>query len=189
MTRRPLAEAQAAAESLVELLATGCLRIEIAGSIRRKADDCKDIEAVAVPRFATDLLGGCADDLLNVTIGGADRRGHMACRDTHTGEEVKRYKMDDRRFYPLLLLGHGAPWPVDLFVVRPPAQWGAIFAIRTGPADYSARLVSAVRLTRGYRCDQGRLVSTDTGEPLDTPEERDFIEACGFAYLPPEFRR
>ena len=50
---------------------------------------------------------------------------------------VSAYKLDDRRFYPLFFYVDGAWWPVDLFVVRPPAQWGAIFAIRTGPADYA----------------------------------------------------
>lgn len=189
MTRRPLAEAQAAADALVELLRPGCERIEVAGSVRRKAVDCKDLEIVAVPRFRSDLFGCPSYDLLTERVYDHASIHDLAYRDTRTGERTKPYDLAGRKFFPLFLLGHGDPWPVDLFVVRPPAQWGAIFAIRTGPADYSARLVSAVRLTRGYRCVDGHLESTDTGLTLDTPEEADFIEACGFPYMPPEQRR
>lgn len=185
--RRPLADALIAADAVVSLLAPGCERIEVAGSIRRKSAEVKDIEIVAVPRFAADLLGGQGADLLNQAVLDAVRGHSLWYRHVRTGERIVGYEVDARRFFPLLYEDDRGLWPVDLFVVRPPAQWGAIFAIRTGPADYSARMVTKAK-EHGVRCEQGRLVD-DEGRTVDTPEERDFIEACGLPFLPPEQRR
>ena len=69
---------------------------------------------------------------------------------------------------------------------RPLAQARA-FAIRTGPADFSARLVTMAKV-HGYRCTDGHLVDED-GATKDTPDEESFIGACGFPVLPPEYRR
>lgn len=191
VTRRPLADAEVAARAVVAMLAPGCARIEVAGSIRRRSPDVKDIEIVAVPSYTRDLLGGVGDDLLNAAVLGSVADGAIRYRDTRTGEAVPYYKVTDRKFYPLIYRAPAFNWPVDLFVVRPPAQWGAILAIRTGPADYSARMVTALH-ARQMKCDGGRLVSTalaTIGLTVDTPTERDFIEACGFPYVAPEERR
>lgn len=52
-----LAQALAIAEKVKALLAPHCERIEIAGSIRRKKPDVKDIEIVAIPKpFDTGLF-------------------------------------------------------------------------------------------------------------------------------------
>lgn len=192
MARLPLAMAQEAAAALVELLRPGCERIEVAGSVRRRNLDCKDIEVVAVPRFAPDLFGGAGDDLLNrAVLDGTRPTAGLGYRDSRTGETATAYDLEGRKFYPLFLYHGLNRWPVDLFAVRPPAQWGAIFAIRTGPSDYSARLVTALH-ARQLKCAEGRLVSTalaTAGDVIDTPEESDFIEACGMPYLPPEKRK
>ena len=185
--RRPLAEAEVAAATLVGLLRPGCERIEVAGSIRRRAADVKDIEAVAVPRFGADMFNGTGDDLLNDQIRYLATTRTIRYRNPRKDEPVAEYDMRDRRYYPLWLPWKDGLFAVDLFCVRPPAQWGAIFAIRTGPADYSARLVTKAK-EHGVRCEQGRLVD-DEGRPVDTPEERDFIEECGLPFLPPEQRQ
>lgn len=49
----PLAEISGAAEVLRELLSFACVRIEIAGSIRRQQPTCHDIEIVAIPRLTS----------------------------------------------------------------------------------------------------------------------------------------
>lgn len=188
MARRLLADGVIAADAVASLLTPGCSRIEVAGSVRRRNVDCKDLELVAIPGFAGDLFGGRGEDLLNQAVFGAVRSGSMAYRNPRASgsEPSKAYDLDDRRYYPLWLLGAGEPWAVDLFVVRPPAQWGAIFAIRTGPADYAKRLVTGCQI-QGLRCVEGHLVDGN-GADFDTPEERDFIEACGFVYVPAEHR-
>lgn len=186
--KRPLSDALVAAQAVVDLLAPGCERIEVAGSIRRRAAEVKDIEIVAVPRYYGGMFGALHDDLLNDTIGSALRSLRLACRNTVTGEKLSAaYKMSDRRFYPLFFYPAIGRWPVDLFVVRGDAQWGALMAIRTGPADYSKKLVTTCR-KRGLHCTEGRLVDSE-GRTVDTPEEEDFIRECGLPFLPPEQRR
>lgn len=195
--RRTYTEAMRAAEELVGLLREGCKRIEVAGSIRRGAPNPKDIEVVAEPTFRADLFGGQGDDMLNETVRlrvrekKLDWRNPRADPSAPTTPPINEERLDGRKYYPLWLLGHGDPFPVDLFVVRPPAQWGAVFAIRTGPADYARGLVTMAH-RRQLKCDEGRLVSTalaTVGTVIDTPEERDFILACGGVFLPPDQRR
>ena len=66
------------------------------------------------------------------------------------------------RAYLALVFGE---LPVDLFIVHPPAEWGVIFALRTGPGDWNVRLVIAC------------------------PEEADFFRALGQAWVEPWERR
>lgn len=191
MTRRPFTEAQRAAERVVDLLRDGCERIEVAGSIRRGARDVKDIEIVCVPKFSRGLFDEMAFDQLNETVRLRRREKKLQWR-TRTGAMGAPEPADltDRRYYALATV-EDDPFPIDVFAVRPPAQWGAIFAIRTGPAEYAQKLVTnAHKLQR--KCVDGRLVSlalATNGQELSTPDERDFIEACGMPYLPPNIRR
>lgn len=89
-------------------------------------------------------------------------------------------------------------------------SWGAILAIRTGPAELSKSLVTNL-LRRGMRCKEGRVwrcvpcchcqaappgkcrACDGTGlEPegaVPTPTERSFFDLCGVRYLDPEDRR
>lgn len=193
-TRRPLAEAMRRADDVVDMLREGCTRIEIAGSIRRESPDVKDIEVVVVPGHQADLFGGAAFDLLNEVIRKRVREKRLVWRNVQTGlyGAHEPEKLDGRKFYALGTVEQGGdPWPIDVFCVRPPAQWGAIMAIRTGPADYSQRLVTQAR-QQMLKCEDGRLVSIalmSCGAVRDTPEERDFIEACGLPFLPPTQRR
>lgn len=65
---------------------------------------------------------------------------------------------------------------------------------RWGPADYSKRLVTECQ-ARHLECRDGRLVRPAHRRldgrdfEIPTPEERDFIEACGLPYEAPEDRR
>lgn len=189
--RRPHAKAARGAELVAGLLRDGCERIEIAGSIRRGAPDVKDIEIVCVPKFQKDLFGGVGFDLLNETVRLRVRERRLQWRKAKGGFGAPEPSdLTDRRYYALGTV-EDEPWPVDVFCVRAPAQWGAIFAIRTGPAEYAQRLVTAAH-RRQLKCQDGRLVSLSlatNGAELATPEERDFIAACGMPFLAPNLRR
>lgn len=191
--RHELARVRRLAESVVAMLADGTTQIDIAGSVRRGASDPKDIEVVAVPKHQPDLFGGDGFDLLNETIRLRVREKKLSWRGTKGGLSSKEPDLDGRRFYALAIepqpgAAPGVVVPIDLFVVRPPAQWGAIFAIRTGPAEYAKRLVTMAR-RRGYKCEDGRLVSLTTGDERLTATEQEFVEACGLEYLAPHLRR
>lgn len=178
------------AESVAALVADGTTRVEIAGSVRRGVSDPKDIELVVVPKHQPDLFGGEGFDMLNEVIRLRVREHKLVWRAQKGGPSSKEPDLDGRRFYALLVEQGGGqpPVPIDLFAVRPPAQWGAIFAIRTGPAEYAKRLVTMAR-RKGYRCEDGRLVSLDGGAERLTATEQEFVEACGLPYLPPHLRR
>lgn len=172
--------ARAQAEQLVAKLSPACTRIEIAGSIRRESSWVKDVELVCVPRLERDLFGlPAAHDELRPLVDRLVRDGDLVWRQ-------KASAAPGRRFYPLVAGELGIP--VDLFAVLPPAQWGAIFAIRTGPAAFSQHLVTVCQ-SRGLRCREGRLEHEATGSPVPTPEEGDFFRACGVHYIEPAQRQ
>jgi hypothetical protein len=93
---------------------------------------------------------------------------------------------------------------VDVFMTTP-ERWGAILAIRTGPADFSQRLVQHwTRTTKGHfhngricplwALDERKPVYARTkdgvplGEPFDTPKERDVFDLLGIRWVRPEDR-
>jgi len=157
-----------AAHLLALLSAPGGARVELAGSIRRRRPDPHDIELVAAP------VGDEFDNrLLELQM-----LGILQLDPAHKASGP-RYQ---RRLF------RGAP--VDIFMVRPPAQWGVIFAIRTGPAGFNTHTVTA-RSAGGLmparmRCSGGQLWRDDM--PLTTPEEADHFRELGIPFWSPEQR-
>jgi len=186
-SRIPFAQAEELALEVVELVGYSCERIAIAGSIRRRKADVGDVELVCVPRFevmqadlfapgeglSRDLLSArCVELLADWTLAHRlDVNGHAAF-----GPKFKR-----------LLYGG---FPLDLF--SPPAEcWGVVYCIRTGPAEFSHRLVTPRR--QGGLCPDflrfrdGRVWHED-GTLYDTPEEADVFARLGVPFVPPEER-
>ena len=183
---------QELAQELLEELRPGCERIEIAGSIRRGELEPKDIELVAIPRITG-------------TIGGSDFFGNLIDADVHNEldelvNDMVRKPLDDQPWHmDSILRRNGLKYKrlrhvdanvcCDLFIVTP-ETWGAQFAIRTGPADFSHMLVTrALRL--GMKQEDGRLWRIhrdDTKTVIETPEERDYFAALGLPWIEPEMR-
>lgn len=191
--RVPLAQAEALAAELVELLSPVCERLEIAGSIRRRRPDPADIEICAIPKRvvipefdmfgnvvsnrAFDLLGECADDLLARCV--LEHRRDVNGRAAW-GESYRR----------AIFRG----FALDLFSCWP-EQWGCLLTIRTGPAEFSHRLVTDTT----QRLDSGlyglkppwaqvkglRVLHRASGEVFDTPEERQVFEVLSLPYVEP----
>jgi DNA polymerase/3'-5' exonuclease PolX len=170
--RRPLAEAQAVADAVLQRLAPYVKRAVVAGSVRRKRPDCKDIEIVAEPLDVPDGLFGETRPAAQEILDAARAWGPLA----KAGE--KYIQVTD-------VLGSGLA--LDLFLVTPPASWGAILTIRTGPADFSTMMVSKLR-GRFMRCEHGRVLGRG-GVEVPTPDEEAFFAACGVAYVRPEDRK
>lgn len=168
----PTTSARDVAAKLVARLSPLVDRIEIAGSIRRGAPIPKDIELVAVP-------SEIADDLWGENVRPALPEIRSVC--STLGRVTKA---GDRYVQVAGVLGSGLT--LDLFLVHPPAEWGTIFAIRTGPAAYSQELVTRIR-GRLWRCVDGHVVN-DRGEVVPTPEEEDFFRAAQTPWVPPEAR-
>lgn len=169
--------AKAIADHLVLNLRQYCTRIEIAGSVRRMKPDVHDIEIVCEPILQPvgDLFGQPAGY-------------HSMLNDRNIlGRFGTILKGGEK--YAQIALPEGIN--LDLFMVTPPALWGVILTIRTGPADFSKRCVTQ-RCKGGYlpsNCNvhDGNVWIGVNQEPIG-PEEIDFLNFLGLGWIEPENR-
>lgn len=183
--KQPHAEMLNLATALTHELAPYVDRIAIAGSIRRGAPECADIEIVAIPRMGTARQPG---ELLPRHV---DLLDHYAREHLDTGRWQPRRDKNGRaalgdRYKRLLVDGV----PLDLFSVLPPASFAVILLIRTGPAEFGRAMVTqrskGGRLPDGYRVQDGA-IRTVTG-PVEIADEAAWFNLCGMDYVPPEER-
>lgn len=190
--RVPLAVARTHAQELLTLLSPGCERIEIAGSIRRETETVGDIELVAIPRVTAEVApdGLFGDEITTET----DHLARVVASLTGSGivtPDAER-PADGPRYSKLT---HWSGMQVDLFTVRPPATWGVLFLLRTGPPTFSHWLVTEAK-RRGHHIASGQLhlgglgcpIGTTPCQVIDTPEEGAVFDALEIAYRPPHLR-
>lgn len=160
-----LQEIEIIAERVKELLAPHCIRIQIAGSIRRKKEDCNDIEIVAIPKpYETGLF---EDGIASVVNQWKKVKGDLPCK------------------YTQRILPEGIK--LDLFFAEP-NNWGYILAIRTGSASYSKNVLAATWVKRGYHGHEGNLYARKDSGPLAIPEEIELFKILDIPYMDPEAR-
>jgi len=180
--------ARANAERLVSTLSPFCERIEIAGSIRRGAPLVSDIEIVAMPRLdmeSGDIWGTPVEiDMLAETLASLRTSGALPLRDVeiHRKDGTVEIGHRDGDSYKALMF---EDMPVDLFIVHDPDQWGVIFTIRTGPAEWSHRLVTDCQKYL-RRVEGGYLYRS--GQVWPCPTERDFFDGIGQPWIEPSDR-
>jgi DNA polymerase/3'-5' exonuclease PolX len=132
-------------------------RVELAGSLRRGDDDAGDIDLVVQPRDLRMDVRYWVRSWGPITKGGA------------------RY----------LQVMHYAGCPVDVYVVRPPAQWGVILAARIGPAELWLKAKEELKKYGMY--SQGGCIHKGAGI-VPCPDEQTFYKLAGLPYSPPEQR-
>jgi DNA polymerase/3'-5' exonuclease PolX len=190
-----IADARRAAHQICGILQDACERIEIAGSIRRMLAMVGDIEIVCRPKL---LMGhrsnfiSAIDELLDeiIPIDGTLFAGDVRDKGLRWNNERPT---NGTRYKRLIWVGQEGPLeriPVDLFCVLPPASWGALMAIRTGPADFSKGLVTK-RRQGGAMPDE--LLQRDGAlwgpeGRVETPEEEDYFRLLGIPCWAPEGR-
>lgn len=204
-TRMPLATAQAVAAQIVAQLQSYCERAEVAGSIRRQASEVGDVEVVVIARVATPpgivqtaMFGepeaapaGTSVNLL---------AGHLEALEA-TGAIRRRPDKNGRRggLNRITWLVDDVWVPVDLFRAMA-TTWGWQMVLRTGPAEFSHRLVTA-RAAGGWRPND---MQFDKGclwrYPRDgrgafgprvfvpTPDEATLFAELGLPFVAPEAR-
>ena len=161
------------ADCLVARLREHCVRIEIAGSIRRQRPDCGDIELVVIPKtFNVGLFGDEKEvnpnfikvvDSLLPGRGKAD--GKYCCRAIKfNGVEVN----------------------VDIFMTTP-EQWGTTLAIRTGSADFAHYSLAKRWVKQGWR-SKDNVLSNEQGEERTFSEEQELFDFLGLPWIKPEGR-
>lgn len=166
------------AKQVLLILEPYCERIEIAGSIRRGKPEVHDIELVAKPKTKAlvDLFGEkCGEtSLLN---------------NRELMEPLGEIKKSGPKFTQIALR-EGVM--LDLFMVTPPADWAVLYAIRTGPAEFSRWIVTnrsyGGALHNGYKCEDGRIISNGgTNEHYFYREAR-FLDWLGIGWIKPADR-
>lgn len=156
-------EAQSIAQKYVELFRPHCLRIEVAGSVRREKPEVGDIEIICIPdRYCLELFIRDQNFILK--------------------KNGPKYKQID-----LILDGI----TLDLFICDT-FTWGCNKLIRCGSADYSKKFMIDIR-RRGFFCKNARLYKMrfpddEEGELVPTPDEKSVFDAVGIVMLPPQKR-
>jgi DNA polymerase/3'-5' exonuclease PolX len=158
-----LAQAQKIAEETVALLAPHCDRIAIAGSVRRLKQEPGDIEIVAIPRpYGVGLLESGVATVL-------DRweciKGNLPCK--YTQRKLPCGEVLD-------------------FFTAVPENWGIIFCIRTGPWEFSKRMVGTWLPRHGITCSEGFLWKD--GRKLVVTMEEEVFDYAQIPYIRPEHR-
>lgn len=190
-------KAKRIADKIVRLLSPDCDIIHIAGSIRRKKPDVKDIEIVCLPKKIptdTDLFGGAGDYRV-----GADFPHTIS---VISAEIVKGHV--NGRYMQIRLKGSSPTSAImlDLFMPQPDDYYRQL-AIRTGSADYSAAVLATawrkngwVGTAQGLRrmddCEKStsgwKIVNEKGDRPPVWKSEEEFFKWLGIEYTAPENR-
>ncbi|MEZ5076219.1 MAG: DNA polymerase/3'-5' exonuclease PolX [Solirubrobacterales bacterium] len=153
---RPIAEQLAAA--LREHPAAD--RVEVAGSVRRWAETCKDIDLIATAERPEQLARRLAEHELIAAAGTAGPNGVRA--QTHNGVSV------------------------DLRIV-PPAAFGNLLQHFTGSQAHNVQLREDA-VGRGLSVSEHGITDTESGEVTLCESEEEVYARLGYAYIEPELR-
>lgn len=155
-TVRPIAEELAAA--LREH--PGAHRVEVAGSVRRWADTCKDIDIIATAEKPKELTEYLASHALIATAGKPSAKGLHA--QTHNGISV------------------------DLRIV-PPAAFGNLLQHFTGSQAHNVQLREDA-VQRGLSVSEHGIKDTESGEMTTCETEHEVYAKLGYEFIEPELR-
>src|SRR4051794_22458379 len=150
------------ADSLVSVLREhpACEQVEVAGSLRRWADTCKDIDIVATAGDARTLVDAFAELPL---LGEVHRAGEAGARGvTHNGIAVD-------------------------FRIVAPENWGNLLQHLTGSGKHNEALrTEAVK--RGFHVSEYGVVDDSTETTHSCATEDEVYELLGMQFIPPELR-
>jgi len=170
-----LEKAKAIAEKLKGLLAPACHRIEIAGSIRRRKPEVKDIELLAIPRVVDGV------DQLDREIGSLMVQLILGYRLNKLGRRV--YGKWNK-----LLVHLESGIGVDVFATTED-RWPVALFVRTGGKETN-KLVASRALERGLKFHAyGRGFTRADGSEIICRSEADIFRAVDLAYKAPWERK
>jgi len=152
--------AEQLAEKIVNQLKPYCKRIEVAGSIRRKKPEIRDIEICLIPENS---------------------------KLTELAKEVDKWQVVKGRItgkYTQRILSNGMK--LDIFIAQM-TNWGNIFLIRTGNWKFSKWIMGTKTRQAGYYQKDGYMwINSDT--KLACYEEIDVFHHLNMKYIEPENR-
>ena len=161
-SRLRLDEVLPVARELVEALREdpACDRAEIAGSARRMADTCKDLDLIATSDRPKELASSIAGHPLISNRGNPSDKGVKL--ETHSG------------------IG------VDVRIV-PPEAFGNLLQHFTGSATHNTQLREAA-VAEGLHVSEHGITDDETGELEQFDSEQGVYERLGYEYIEPELR-
>jgi DNA polymerase/3'-5' exonuclease PolX len=164
-------EATPIVEKYLDLLKPKCERIEPAGSYRREKKFINDIELVCIPK---KIYTGLFE---------TDEAYHPEFIELVKSFEIILGRPEDGK-YVKIMLQEGIK--LDLFIANP-NNWGLIFMIRTGSANFTKRMVTECK-HNGYYVDDGYLWRKRDNAMIAVPEEEDFFNITKLPYIKPYAR-
>ena len=178
--RIPYRTAYVAALRVVGAMLPAVEKIEIAGSLRRCKPDVGDIEIVTVPRLVDEPLGDLFGSTQRVSL--LERRlGELHTAGTLTSHP--KLPANGAKYKRLWLPRPGIQ--VDLFIVTA-ATWATALLIRTGPSEFSQRVVTKLH-DHGLACRDLTIYRGQVAVPC--PSEAAFLQMAGLEWVEPEKRR
>jgi DNA polymerase (family X) len=135
-------------------------RVEVAGSVRRWAETCKDIDLIATAEAPAALAEHLAAHPLIAAAGAPGPNGVRA--QTHNGISV------------------------DLRIV-PPAAFGNLLQHFTGSQAHNVQLREEA-VARGFSVSEHGITEVESGEVELCESEEAVYERLGYAYIEPELR-
>jgi DNA polymerase (family 10) len=155
-------QASRIADSLIAVLREhpACEQVEVAGSVRRWADTCKDIDIVATATDARALVDAFAEMPL---LGEVHRAGEAGAKGvTHNGVAVD-------------------------FRIVAPENWGNLLQHLTGSGKHNEALRTAA-VKRGFHVSEYGVIEDETQTTHSCATEEEVYELLGMQFIPPELR-
>ncbi len=151
------------AEGIVEALRAhpAADKVELAGSARRRADSCKDVDIIATASDPAALIAAFGELDVIESVSGIPGQNAAKAR-THTG------------------------MPVDLKVVAPD-QFGNLLQHFTGSKLHNVSLREAA-VRKGLHVSEYGLLDDATGETHRCSTEHEVYARLGLPWIPPELR-
>jgi len=161
-------EVEPLAFKIVSVIEPYCVRVEVAGSIRRRRPTVNDIDLVIQPKpySWTEIIKAIRSEFGAVT----EKQGEKLA--------TLYVPFADKQ-------GQGYV-QVDLYRASE-STWGILLLIRTGSAEYNIFLAK-LAIRKGYRLAYSKGLLNEKGEVIASKTEKDVFQALGLDYIPPQDR-
>jgi len=173
-----LQEAKEIAEGLKYTLQPYCEKIEIAGSVRREKPQVKDIELVCIPK--TIIKETVISDL----FGNRKERQEIRHPDfvrIINENEINKGNPSTGKYFQFNICQE---INIDCFTATK-INFGWIYALRTGSADFSHQLAIRLRAA-GYKMEDGNIFKNS--KQIEIREEEDLFRLVGMLWSFPKYR-
>ena len=162
------AEVEPFAATIVSTIAPHCVRVEVAGSIRRRRPTVNDVDVLVQPKPNAWL-----------EIIKSLRREFNAVTEKQ-GEKLATL------FLPFVSKQGQGYLHVDLYRASK-ATWGILLLIRTGSKEHNIYLAK-LAIHKGYHLAYSKGLLDEKDEVVASKTEEDVFQALDLDYLPPEDR-